>query len=435
VKGFPRTKRIRRSVRLAVAGGLATAVTLGAAPALASAATPEPVSTPGCAWRIELSPTTVNAFLPDSNAVYWIMPYRVQTGVSITLKGTFAAARYTSLTTYTKSLAPFTKAGVSSDLNDFHIQPDAGSTNPWQAPAKPGGHFTVTLQSYVSGNKPNVLPIAPAGTAAGTTGYVVYRVYLPAGTDASIALPAISFHRGGKTINVPTCSAKARSSALPADLANASQTSSGSMSAAADASTGTTRQFARKSSSTGSLFPNPDNGYLSTVIAPPGTGKVVVIRAKAPTTPGGELPVPWPAGQLRYWSLCTYVPVPPLPVVTNTLPDGSVDTGCRADTQTSLDSSGYYTFALGTEAQRAAIGAIPGVTFVPFSTKYASTPHQVLLRNLIPNFPKAVQNVPANFSPASAVAVMGDYYPRTAVCSLTTLTNGGPTACVPTPAG
>jgi hypothetical protein len=196
--------------------------------------------------------------------------------------------------------------------------------------------------------------------------------------------------------------------------------------------TGVIRPFARGTGSTGSLFPNPDNGYLSAQIVPPGGDAVVVVRAMAPTTPGGDEPAPWPSSaQVRYWSLCTYLPFPPLPVVTNTLPDGAVDAGCRADTVTARDAAGYFTFVLGTEAQRAAVEAVPGVTFVPFSSRYPTSTHLVLLRNLLGAFPQSVQEVPAGTGPQEAAAVMGDYYPHAAVCPLTALIAGGPAGCAP----
>jgi hypothetical protein len=93
---------------------------------------------------------------------------------------------------------------------------------------------------------------------------------------------------------------------------------------------------------------------------------------------------------------------------------------------------GYYTFVVGTEAQRAAIAQIPGATFLPFSTAQPTTEHLLLLRNMLvnPGFAEAVQNAPANGNPASAAAAMGPYYPRAAICPMTTLASSGPAACL-----
>jgi hypothetical protein len=90
-------------------------------------------------------------------------------------------------------------------------------------------------------------------------------------------------------------------------------------------------------------------------------------------------------------------------------------------------------FVVGTEAQRAAIERIPGATFLPFSTAQPTTTSVLLLRDMLvnPGFAEAIQNVPENASAALAAAVMGPYYPRTAICPLTTLTSGGPARASP----
>ncbi len=416
--GRPRGRRLAwASLAAAILIVAAAAVVVPARPARADA----PPRTPSCAWPVEASPQNVNAGLLDSDAVYWVMPFAVQQNLRITLSGTFADARYTSLTVYDSTFAPFTTAqGVSSELTDYRIAPDPGSVNPWQQQAASGGHFAVTLRADPAAGETNVLPIAPDGTAAGKTGYLIYRVYLPAGGDQSVPLPGVSFDQNGTTVNVPVCAPSTSDGGLPAIAANTST-----------ATASTPLEFARGTSSTGSLFPNPDNAYLETSVTPPGGDNVVVVRAKAPTAPAGEDPAPWPSlADTRYWSLCADLPTPPLPVVVNTLPDGGVDYGCRADNATTLDADGYYTFVLGTEAQRAAIEAVPDATFLPFSTDHPTTTHVLLLRNLLGAFPYAVQNVPPDNDPASAAAVMQSYYPRAAVCPLSTLQTGGPTACV-----
>jgi hypothetical protein len=135
---------------------------------------------------------------------------------------------------------------------------------------------------------------------------------------------------------------------------------------------------------------------------------------------------------MQYWSLCDYPATAALALVANQLPAGAIDYGCRHDSQVRLDRHGYYTFVVGTEAQHAAIDKIPGATFLPFSTAQPATIHLLLLRNMLvnPGFTEAVQDVPGDGNPASAAAVMGPYYPRTAICPLATLASGGPAACL-----
>ena len=404
-----------RSARFVFAfAALTLALSLMAPPisaAVAGAATsPAPTagSAPRCAWPVAVGPDGVNAALDDSDAEYWVLPYKVEPDLRVVLNGRFADARYTSLTTYDSASAPFTVNGVTSELSDYQTAPSPGSVNPWQETAPPGGSYRITVQSRVAAGERNVLPLAPTSTKDGSTGYLVYRVYVPA--DASSpSLPTVVFEQGAQKTTLPMCSSTSR------------MHSPGTSTAAESGGSTAAPGFARSTSSTGSLFPNPDNAYLSESLVPPGGNDVLVVRGQAPTTPAGDSPEPWPSSaQVRYWSLCTYTDTFPLPVVMNTLPDGSVDYGCRDDLSTSLDSHGYYTFVVGTEAQRSAIESVPGVTFVPFSDSEPTT-HVILIRNLLGDFPEAVQNVPADGSPATAQAVMGSFYPESAICPLSAL--------------
>jgi hypothetical protein len=381
--------------------------------AAASAASGQPaLITPACGWQEY--PGTDNVPLGDNAADYWLLKFTVQPGLRIILDGRYPDSRYTSLQVYSSSTELFSTNGVSSALPDYRIAPDPGSVNPWQHPARRAGDaYTVTLRSAVVPGQPNVLPLAPAGTAAGSVGYIQYRVYLPAHGDFSrVPVPVVTFRLGDQSTRVPACSPSpaATSSAATGDV-----------------------QFSRPVLS-GAGFPNADSDYLTAVVTPPGDGDVLVIRGKAPTAPRGNNPSRWPAAgiDLQYWSLCDYVVSVELPLVANQLPDGTIDYGCRHDSLVTLDRDGYYLFVVGTEGQRAAIDQIPGATFLPFSTAQPTTEHLLLLRNMLvnPDFSEAVQDVPGNGNPASAAAVMGPYYPRSAICPLATLASGGPAACL-----
>jgi hypothetical protein len=131
--------------------------------------------------------------------------------------------------------------------------------------------------------------------------------------------------------------------------------------------------------------------------------------------------------------LCVSLDLPQLPAVVNHMPGGGVDYGCRHDTQVELNSDDDYTFVVGTETQRAAIQAVPGVTFLPFSTAHPDTVSTLTLRNMVAvsGFAQAIQNVTTENSPAAAESVMGAYYTQAAFCPLTTLTSKGPDACLP----
>jgi len=401
---------------LIVVASVATSVSVASAGTIASTAAPT------CAWQERVSADTRNVFLPDSAATYWVQRFEVRRDLRITLSGQYPDARYASFNVYDGSRGSFSSNGVSSAIADHRIAADPGSVNPWQQSAAPGGRFTVTLRMDVSPSQGNTLPLAPADAAEGGTGYLIYRVYLPAGGDPStVVLPTVTLHQGGASQTLPQCDAAGRDSGgdqagtTESRLPDAGQTG-----------------FARPAE-TNSVFPNADNAYLAAWVDPPGVGEVVVVRARAPQAATGTHPTPWPVpgADLRYWSMCTNLRHPLLPVVVNRLPSGEVDYGCRHDDVTRLDSSGQYTYVIGTESQRAAIERVPTVTFLPFSTAQPNAPHLVLLRNMlaVPGFAQAVQNVPQDGRPESAAAVMGPYYPRVATCSLRTLTADGPAGC------
>jgi hypothetical protein len=378
-----------------------------------------------------LSVFTRNEGATDSAEALWVLTFKVQDGLQIVLDGRYPDSRYASLQVYKSSGGLFSTNGVKSALTDYLIEPDPGSVNPWQQRhARPSGAFTVTLRSDVTPGQVNTLPMAPAGTAPGTFGFLVYRVYLPARGDFSrVPLPAVTFTLGGVSTPVPDCPTSTAPAGAQTTKAPRATSTPASVSPASSAQS---VQFVRRAPS--GFLTNADSGYLAVALTPPGNGDVLVIQGKAPTAARGHHPSPWPAPGIdtQYWSLCNYLATPQAPLVVNQLPDGGVDYGCRHDSQVALDWRGDYTFVVGTEAQRAAIEQIPGATFLPFSTAQPTTTVDLLLRYIVvnPDFAEAIQNVPENGSAASAAAVMGPYYPRAAICPLTTLTSGGPAACL-----
>ncbi|MCW5889433.1 MAG: hypothetical protein KIT14_02660 [bacterium] len=464
----------RGAARLRTAGRL----TLVALAALAGTVRAE-ILIPPCDWPFLVAPGANNVFYPDSIASYWVMPFTVQDGLRIEISGVYADARYASLNVYTdkpSSGSPFVANGVGSSLADYQFMPDPGSVNPWQEPAAPGGRFTVTLRQDAASGQPNTMPLSPVGTPEGNPGWVIYRIYLPAGgatgadySDFSrIPLPRVRFHRGGESREVPACRATP-ASATPADVAVLARLGS-----AADAGGGadrggsgvgagpgggaTTARLDRADTLPGERwfyrppneesvggFPNADSAYVgATGIVPPPERDVIVIRGKAPRQPPGLHPAPWPAPgrwDVRYWSMCTYTffslgPSGELrltfPLVANRLPDGSVDYGCRHDDITPLDADGFYTYVVGTESQRARIERIAGATFLPFSADLPATPHSLYFRNMVPadGFEQGCQYVPYERNPDAAAAVMGPYYPRSRVCGLANLVQNGAVACL-----
>jgi hypothetical protein len=397
----------------------------------AGAAVPGAAAAPACAWGTEISATGVNELYPDTAAAYWVLPFPVRDGLAITLSGQYPDARYASLQVYQPGGGLFTTNGVRSALTDYLIQPDPGSANPWQQWARPGGSFTVTVSQDAAPGDVNTLPLAPAGTTSGT-GYILYRVYLPAHRDfAAVPLPAVTFTLGGVSEQIPACSTTATS--LPAAAAGPGPATAPGTTDAPGTTGAVT--FAPNPGIGGGIVANADSAYLVANITPPANGDVLVIRGKAPATARGSHPAPWPAWgeDMRYYSICAYVDEQPFPVVANTLPSGKVDYGCRDDSRTRLDRRGYYTYVVGTESQRAALRSIRGVTFLPFSASQPAAPESLMLRTMVvaPGFTQAIQDVPGDASPAAAAAVMGPYYPRAGLCPVATLTSQGPDACLP----
>jgi len=437
---------LMRLIAVSVAACGAVAAIVSSAPA-AAANGPGPV-TPSCAWPYAVNADTIasnpayNVSNPDTAADYWIMDFTVQQGLSITLSGRFPDSRYMSFAVYGANGAPFTDNGIGSELTDYLIAPDHGSVNPWQPGSRhhstghhgirPGGRYTVTLRSDVTPGETNALPLAPPGTPAGTTGSIFFRVYVSNGSPGQVPVPTVTFTQNGISQRIHQCPPGV---ATPPDTdapVHGAAPAAGSAGPSAAATSAGILPFARYTPGTNT--PNPDTGQLRAAVLPPPSGDVMVIRAKAPTTPRGSQPSPWPAAgeDLRYWSMCIDVDVSPIPVVVNKLPDGTVDYGCRYDSQVRLDRNGYYTIVVGTEPERAAIERIPGATFLPFSVTYPTQPHLLFLRNMLANpaFAQAAQNVPDNGIAESAESVMGPYYPQSAICPLATLASGGPEACL-----
>lgn len=406
-----------KSLVLAATLALSTAAPATAAqtggPGRAAPAAP---AVPDCAWH-PLGYRSSNVAYPDTNSQYWLLHYTVQKGLTIELDGRYPDARYASFASYDASRDSFTGPdGAPSVLTDHWIAPDRGSHNPYREHSRPGGKFTVSVTDRAAGRR-NTLPLAPAGTPEGAEGTVIYRVYLPHG---EIRLPKVTFLRDGHRVRVATC-----------DDALTTGPGRGPVPPARTAGEPTRPAFARLGGS--GLYPNPDNAYVATGFDAPPPGQVLVVRGKAPAGTTGDRARPWPdpKAQVRYWSMCNNLWWGPGEVVANPRPDGTVDTGCRTDSDTLLAADGTYTYVVGREEQRAAVESVPGVTFLPLSAATPTDKHLLILRNMLadPGFTEAIQQVPAGSGPARTAEVMGDHYPRTAYCDLTSLTASGPEAC------
>jgi hypothetical protein len=416
---------------VAVAAAVAVSACSSAqSPGSAAAGSGGTVSLPGmtCAWSTSLSAQADNTAFPDSAEEYMGTPIVAPAGTRIILSGRFPDARYASIQVYTPS-------GAGTSLDDYQIAPQPGSVNPWQHQAAPGGRFTVTIRSDASPGQANTLPL-PAGTTSQHPGYLVYRVYLPAGGNFSaVPLPVLTVEQGNAARTLPACPSHNAPVKFPAASGSPAPAASAGASGAAAPALRQLEFFKPPQSTFNNAgLANVDTSYVLAYLVRPSAADVVVVTAKAPTFAPGSRPSPWPAPgeDVRYWSMCIGLLAAPNPVVANKLPGGGVDYGCRADEATTLNAAGDYTYVIGSESQRAAISRVPGATFLPFSTTQTSRLYLLGLRNVLAStsFTRSPQAIAQADAPAAAAAAMGPYYPRAAACPLTTLMAKGPQACL-----
>lgn len=442
-------------VSSAVCIGLGLGVTV-AAPAIAAApditinATPSVV--PKCAWPVITNANQANVAYPDTSATYWTTPYRVEPGTKLVVSGSFVDARFMSFNTYDSSGGAFEVNGVPSGIFDYQIEPNAGSKNPWQTTKARGdipsikNSFRITVRSDVTSASVNTIPIAPTGTAAGTTGFLLMRVYLPKNGDFSaVKLPNVTVVSATSRTTITPCSPKQRkgpSKKLKHMLINAIDDGSATVSDVRSAPCRGSAcppdlQFFRAlPATTNAVFPNSASAYVSALFRPD-PRRVVLVRAKAPRTPGrippGTQPEPWPSKRfdLQYFSMCNNLYERPWPVIINTLSDDTQDPGCRADKDTKIDRRGRYTYVVASEAQRISVTKWSNTTFVPTATKQSHHREVLIFRNMLsnPDFTQSALNAPQTSSPADSAAAMGKYYPRTVSCPIKYYLTKGPTAC------
>jgi hypothetical protein len=389
------------------------------------------------AWSTVNSAATANIALPDTAATYWTTGFKYRRGLRLTVSGEYLTARYMSFNVYDEGGGSFTvpdparRGGtIGSSLPDFRIRPRAGSVNPYTDPAGPRARkrFRVVLERNPSSARANSMPIIPRqGQHASRKEYLILRAYR---LGARGTLPRVSWRVGnGRVHRVRTCGSPGGSSARP---------NGNPGSCVGGVCTGNV-EFRRLSASvTNTQFPNADTAYVTARVSPPAGDDVVVVRGLAPTAPTGRRPVggwPNPSFQVRYWSMCNTVLRSPFPAVVNGS-GASTSLGCRNNDDTARTSDDRYTYVLAREDQRAEVdrirGSRPELTFLPFSEDYPAVDHMLVLRNMLPaDFANSTFAVPQPGTPDETRAAMGDYYPTGGVCSLTTLEQSGPEACLP----
>jgi hypothetical protein len=440
----------------------------------ATAGTLEPPVLPGCAWPVETAPATGNVATPDPFASYWVTPFLAVPGDSVTITGAFPTSRFMSFAVYNDSFQLFTNKvrgkNVPSDLSDYQITPDRGTTNPWRTGnVRKGQRFTIRLLPVATAaqrRSENAIPMIdqhPPATPSGPAGvgYVVFRAYIAADGSAAVQLPTVTVTRGRRSTTLPQCRPGSRSRLAGTASASTPVASTAvldglrddgvAMSCTIRCSAPELQYFGPSADSEAGLFPNPVNGYLEMAFTPK-PGYVVVTHGLAPTSPVraglgapgnsvGALPVSWinPAFQVRYWSISNYLDMQPYPVVE--VGQGSAAlVGATPDYLTTL-KGGYYTVVSSLPSDKPSATSLKAhaATWIPMSASHAATPEFQLLRNVLPqhsSYPEgfAFISPPASPSkiigPAAVRRQMGAYYPQTAQCTVAAFEAGGWAGCL-----
>ncbi|WP_066912518.1 hypothetical protein [Millisia brevis] len=394
----------------ALAGGVARAQPVGQGDAAG----------PACAWQIMSNDQILNVAFPDSGATYWVLPYHLGPGQSITLTGQYPDARYFSLNTYG------TDFNTVDTLRDNQIQPEEGSANPYAtvAPSAAGRNWTATVVSGPADPARNEIRGLREGQQS-SVGFLIVRIYVPAdpaSPSGGVHLPTVTMNLGGgMTLPLSPCATpfdpRAYSGPIAAALTAVFDRAIGNAAAGAFPGGAPEATFITPASTSG-LFPNGDNKYIGAGLTYQ-PGRVLVIRGMAPSFPdtrAGESPATTGVA-MRYWSMCQNDRVTPYPVV-----------GCADDYQTRIDSGGYYTFVVAA-AEDMTASADSTITMLPWGD--ITVPNKVVfIRNMLPSeqfYPWSIQA--AQDSGVDPATSMGPYYPRATYCDVTVLQSQGWQAC------
>lgn len=370
---------------------------------------------PGCAFPIIVNQNDANVAYPDTNSTYWAMPTNFALGDVVTITGEFAYARYMSFNAYDAS------GSSVGGLRDTEILADAGSINPFQSGQSLTGaprNYTVTVN--VTDTPELSSPIAGGIDAIAGPAWLLIRVYVPfdaTSPNGGVPIPSL-------TVNGETKVGCTTFGSEPAIVALATLIMGEAIAGALPPAEVPEFSF----SGGGGLFPNADNKYVyATTSWEP--GRIILVRGLAPSfpnTPGQPL---YPEQQLRYWSMCTNLLVSPAPVVQ-----------CARDSETALDSRGYYLYVISADEDRptdASISRDSGTWLKWFGPIGEALPKDqkpngnLILRNMLPDssFTNAVQDIPVTQSNAAARSTMGEYYPEATYCQRSVFERYGASAC------
>lgn len=401
----------------------------------------EPIQETDCMWteaatsRNHSGEDPMNFAYPDTNVNYWAAQFTVPEGARILLDAEFPYARHTSLVSYTA------EGERVNSLRDVEIVPNKGVTNPFLV----GNNRLEKARGYQAEIKLGDLPDPPekntlyAPKTESNEVAVLYRIYVPNkgyNMQAGVSLPRFKVElangevvRGKEVCNV----LKAKDTPIKNAAITPEQYA---MFTANNSAVGFPAQTVPKwytayngPASIACIFKlqgitqcegvpverklnnwaTPDNEYVFSVLSRD-LGKVVVLRAKAPTatkTLNNDAVVN--DADMRYWSICT-----------NELASTATNY-CLYDEQvTELDRDGYYNIVVSLPEDRPSnANESCGYHYLESHPRGAGYPqtgaanHHVeflLMRHLLPdaNFKNVIQNTKIW---GDEETVIGEYLP------------------------
>ena len=365
-------------------------------------------------------PATVNAAYPDEAAIYWIGAYHAIPGTRIRIDGDFPHARYMSFNVYDQVQRPL------DAIADVELQPNDGSTNPFEPKAKRDAEPR-SYTAYIDfGPKPvNPEDRAPNTLYTGTgqngapnlNGTFIYRIYTPdSGRDetGSVGLPTVTLQAedggpaprsacatftkptppGGLNQQIAASNADVPLPGFPPKPDVVWRKFTNLVDSYA-AGFGQNNDTTRSLGGNGGFLSNLHNAYLVARTSRE-FGKVLVTRLRAPSFPDTrDGAKKMPSGEVRYFSMCE----------NELLSQRFI--ACRTDDQSVVGRDGFITYVMSTPENRPATATEAcGATWLPWGPARSGL---LIYRHMLPapDFAEAIQ-----FAEADREAeTMGEYFP------------------------
>lgn len=398
-----------------------------------------------CFWVGTVGADAFNILIPDTGVTYWVSQYKLPPGAKLYLQGQYPHARHMSFSTYGAEGMPVDR------LNDLMIQTDTGSANPFLANAERQGDqrdYRIDIaeggmgQVNVSDGRNHTNRLF--SQSANGVHQIWYRVYIPdRGTDVKggVALPKpMLVLADGKAVTgdalckqIVVKDGAIRDISVPVEKVKEMYAEPGASSPVHPAQNpprwnafynpplsvtntliGTPYEGLREKQDAtrrNGFYGTFDNTYMSAYVDER-FGQVLVLRAKAPTTPRTYANAPvMQSAQLRYWSVCK----------NRSLADTAVD-ACLYDEQVPVDKNGYYTIVMSKTSNRPANATTAcGVAWLDWGTVGDGIGNPsggfLVYRHMMPSAEFYSQSLFGTKKPGEEAVVLGEYYPKGAYVS------------------